>query len=184
MKKLIIIAILIFILFMINTYMTKRKDDVIEHKELESYQLEDNESVENNDTIKFHIKGAINKPGVYTINYGSVIEDAINLAGGAYNANLNCLNLAQLIIPYQEIYIPTQSEACPIQSEGNNVNSLININTANKEQLVSLPGIGESKAQDIIEFRKTKPFKDIEELKNVNGIGENLFERIKDKITI
>lgn len=64
------------------------------------------------------------------------------------------------------------------------INKKVNINTATKEELISLSGIGDSKAKSIIEYRKTNPFKAIEDLKNVTGIGDSLYESIKDSITV
>ena len=79
-----------------------------------------------------------------------------------------------------------QNDACINTSteESNNNNKMININSATQEELMTLPGIGESKAKDIITYRTEKPFTSIEDVKNVPGIGESLFAKIKENITI
>ena len=79
-----------------------------------------------------------------------------------------------------------QNDACINTSneESNNNNKMININSATQEELMTLPGIGESKAKDIITYRTEKPFTSIEDIKNVPGIGESLFAKIKEIITI
>ena len=127
-----------------------------------------------------YIKGAIKNPGVYIVDVNTYLQQLIDLAGGFTNANLDCLNLAQSLVPHQEIDIPFSDEPCPIASNSD----LININLATQNELITLPGIGESKAEEIITYREQQPFQTIDELKNVSGIGEKLFEKIKNKITI
>lgn len=186
MKKIYIIALILGCLFIINFIISKRNTIKIFNNEdqqnVTQYDKEANIKEENNEIV-FHIKGAIKNPGVYKINYGAYLQEGIDLAGGlASNANTNCLNLAQLIIPYQEITIPTTDESCLTYNDSNS--DLININQASKQQLMELTGIGESKAQAIIEYRKQQPFQTIEDITNVDGISENLFNKIKDSITI
>lgn len=134
------------------------------------------------------VDGAVKNPGVYELTQGDRVNDAIDKAGGlsedAYTRNLN---KARLLEDGEKIYIPDKSEQFV---ENNTVtlyntgeDNLININTATKEQLMALNGIGEAYAERIIEYRKKSKFSSIEEIKNVKGIGEKTFDKIKDSIT-
>ena len=181
MKKIIIICTIIGCLFVVN-YLIKQKQQpnnaIVEGDANTSNQPSVNDT---KDKIVFHIKGAIKNPGVYEISNGSYLQQAIDLAGGLLDANLSCLNLAQVVIPYQEINIPYNGEDCPVDKTNSN---LININTASKAELTSLKGVGDSKAEAIIKYRQHTPFIKIEDLKNVEGISEKLFNNIKDQITV
>lgn len=181
MKKIIIICTIIGCLFIVN-YLIKQKQQpnnaIVEGDANTSSQPSVNDT---KDKIVFHIKGAIKNPGVYEISNGSYLQQAIDLAGGLLDANLSCLNLAQVVIPYQEINIPYNGETCPVDKTNSN---LININTASKAELTSLKGVGDSKAEAIINYRQHTPFIKIEDLKNVEGISEKLFNNIKDQITV
>ena len=143
---------------------------------------------------KVHISGEINNPGVYEIRDEQRLEDLIKEAGGLTNeADDRNLNLAQRLEDQMKIYIPNineenllentdrNQEALPV---GNTASSLVNINTANKDDLMSLPNIGDKRADAIIEYRKTQKFEKIEDIKNVTGIGEKYYEALKDLITV
>ena len=100
-------------------------------------------------------------------------------------ADLNKLNLAQLLNDGDKIYVPNKSDEIEDYKDTTGKSSTVNLNTATLEELTSLPGIGESTAQKIIDYRKQNgKFKVIEDLKNVSGIGESKFDNIKDKITV
>lgn len=144
---------------------------------------------------KIYVCGEVNHPAVVTIDSGSRIIDALELAGGATAAaDLNQINLAQYVSDAQKIYIPKIGEqvdkneiiAQNSSVRQNNVdNTLININTATSSELEQLPGIGPAIAQGIIDYRVSKgSFKDIDEIKNVSRIGDKTFDKIKDKITV
>lgn len=138
----------------------------------------------NDITIQYYyvdIKGEIILPGVYLVNSNCLIKDIIDMAGGLTpDADITNINLAEGISNNQMIIIPSQDK----KIEQNN-NKLININTATKEQLMQLESIGESKANNIITYRtKNGLFKSIEELKNVSGIGNEIYKKIKDFITV
>ena len=141
------------------------------------------------------VKGEVNNPGVIELESGSIVDDAIKKAGGVTeNADLKNTNLSKKIEDEMVIYIYSKDEVKEsnqtinynekTNSVINSNSSLININTASVEELKTLNGIGESKAQRIIEYRNNTPFKSIEDIKNVDGIGDKAFEKIKDKITI
>lgn len=167
------------------------------------------------DKILIDIKGAVVNPGVYQLSIGCSVMDAINMAGGLLeNANTNTINLSKRLVDEMVIIIYTNEQienynkekvmtefvyveipcVCPdtINNaciENNNTIDVkkdkISINTATKEELMTLSGIGASKAEEIIKYREANGnFKDIAEIKNVSGIGESAFDKIKDNITI
>jgi len=148
-------------------------------------------------SLLVHICGAVANPGVYELAEGDRICHAVEKAGGfTTRADQNYLNQAQKITDGMRIYIPTQEETAlaaedillltdDLQQAHASESGLININTAGLEQLCSLPGIGEGKAQNIIAYREEKgSYTSIEEIMNVEGIKEGLFEKIRDKITV
>ena len=154
-----------------------------------------------NKTIMVDISGEIITPGVVKLPEGSRIIDAITAAGGkTEDADLSKVNLAYILDDGVQVYIPRYNEKLEkeivqtepgvgIIQEGINTtskkDSKVNINTANKEKLATLPGIGEGTAEKIIEYRsKTGKFKTIDEIKKIPGIGESKFKSLKDKITI
>ena len=154
-----------------------------------------------NKTIMVDISGEIITPGVVKLPEGSRIIDAITAAGGKTDdADLSKVNLAYILDDGVQLYIPRYNEKLEkeivqtepgvgIIQEGINTtskkDSKVNINTANKEKLATLPGIGEGTAEKIIEYRsKTGKFKAIDEIKKIPGIGESKFKSLKDKITI
>ncbi len=130
--------------------------------------------------VGIDIKGEVNAPGYYELEFGSRIKDAIIVAGGEKkNADLSSVNLAMQLVDGEEIVIPTKNE----NNDSNT--SLININTADMYKLCKLDGIGESTATKIINYRaENGEFKSIEDLKKVKGIGTRKFNEIKDKITV
>lgn len=162
---------------------------------------------------KVDIKGEVINPGIYTLKKYSRIIDCIELAGGlTENANTTVLNLSKKITDEMVIIVYSNAEvaefkktkelekqvqdsciqknedslkndAC-IDDDSSNT-SLISINTATEDELSSLSGIGPSKAKQIVEYRTTNgPFKTIEDIKQVPGIGDSIFAQIKDYITI
>lgn len=139
-----------------------------------------------------HICGAVNKPGVYELEEGSRVIDGINMAGGVNEeACPDAVNLAKEVSDGEKVYIPTKKEASDGVFETSNVElslkgaSKININTANEAKLCEITGIGATRAKAIIQYREGHGgFKSVEELKNVTGIGEKTFEKIKEEITV
>ncbi len=160
---------------------------------------------EHKETIIVHITGEVKNIGIITLEKGARIADAIKKAGGeTKQADLNEVNLAYELQDGQQIYIPNKKdkienkEKMYITSEsGNNVikqegssnnkgvNKKVNINTANQSELETLPGIGESIAGRIIEYREQNgKFQKIEDLQNVKGIGDSKFAKIKELVTV
>lgn len=138
--------------------------------------------------IKVYVAGAVKAPDVYELNEGSIVKDALEKAGGPLgSADLVAINLARKINDGEEVVVPYKqsSSGASIDSVATPSNGKININTATKSQLVNLPGIGDVKAQAIIDYRtKNGNFKRIEDIVNVSGIGEKTFESLKDLITV
>ena len=173
---------------------------------------EKTENIETNDSQSFvvYVAGYVNNPGVYELKEGSRIIDAIDSAGGySKEAYENYLNLASLIADGQMIYVPSEEEIESGSIErgvasgadgsgaggvtggnggGNGGNSsdsgtLVNINQASKEELMTLPGIGESKADKIIAYREANGrFNSPEGIMEISGIKDGLYNKIKDKI--
>ncbi|MBE5971258.1 MAG: hypothetical protein E7246_01865 [Lachnoclostridium sp.] len=137
--------------------------------------------------IYVHICGEVNKPGVYELPEGSRIFEAVEAAGGfTEEAAEASLNLAQVISDEAQIVILTMEEAEEkARMEREQAAGIVNINTASKEQLMTLTGIGESRAEDIIRYRsESGGFQSIEEIMNVPGIKESAYLKIKDSITV
>lgn len=137
--------------------------------------------------IYVHICGEVNNPGVYELAEGSRIFEAVEAAGGfTEEAAQASLNLAQVISDEEQIVILTQDEAAEkARQEREQAAGIVNLNTASKEQLMSLPGIGESRAEDILRYRQESGgFQAIEEIMNVPGIKESAYLKIKDSITV
>jgi competence protein ComEA len=140
--------------------------------------------------LSVYVIGAVNKPDVYDLPIGSNVKDAIAAAGGTTSeADLDRINLALRLADQMQVRVPRKGEVVPPPSGGDSTpgsnDALININTATLEQLDILPGIGLSYAQAIIDYRtQNGPFKTIEEIKNVKHIGDSVFAKIKDRITV
>jgi competence protein ComEA len=147
------------------------------------------ESPEEPQTIAIHVSGAVMYPDrVYYLMPGSRVEDAVQAAGGATEeADLSQLNLAAPVSDGQKIRVPVWGEviADGENSTENTQSLLTNINLATKIELQNLPGIGAAYAERIIEYRTSHGnFQTVEEIMNVKGIGEKVFEKIKELITV
>lgn len=168
---------------------------VVNEAEANTEESINNSSVEESKTIIVEIKGEVIKPDVYELKEGSIVKDLIDLAGGLKEeADIRNINRAEELKDHELIIIGNINDE-PIDtgviSAGTNINSneeestLININTAEIDDLKKITGIGDTKAQNIIDYReKNGGFKSLEDLKNVDGIGDKTFEKIKDEITL
>ncbi|TLQ04968.1 transporter [Pediococcus stilesii] len=150
------------------------------------------------------VKGAVKNPGVYEVKDGMRVIDAVEIAGGMTDsADRKNINMAQQLSDQQVIYVPVKGEmkdtvaqqsenkasggsAAEQNGSGSSKSTkLVNINSATKEELQSLNGVGEKKADQIINFREEQgEFKTIEDLKKVQGIGQKIFESLQDSITV
>lgn len=149
--------------------------------------------------IIVHVCGKVRKEGVVTLPAGSRIYQAIEMAGGMTDeAASSCLNLAEVLTDGARVYVPGKEEVEQgnfVAGDGTGVNSSlsgdvdkeekVNINRASKEELMTLSGIGESRAEAILQYRtEYGAFASIEDLKNVSGIKDGIYDKIKDKITV
>lgn len=153
-----------------------------------SYPNMIHEQTEEDNYIYIDIRGSVLNPGVYKVIDGTRLFQLINLAGGfTDDVNEHAVNQSVLLKDEMYIYIPNIYDEYIGVSDQNNDDgsSLVNINTASKSLLDTLPGIGPSTAQNIIDYRTNNGnFKTIEDLMNVPGIGEATFNEIKSKITV
>ncbi|HHV46939.1 MAG TPA: competence protein [Tissierellia bacterium] len=192
-EQLILTSIVVVILFMsIFNFLRKDKEGTAGDITIEDYfsELDQTEEAESEeaDEIMVHISGQVYNPGVVVLKPGARLIDAVNLAGGLKKeADLDKINLSKKLSDEEKIYIPKIGEEYidVYESEGSNSSTgKIDINTCSKEELMSLPGIGEVLADRIIEYREKSRFKSIEEIMNVSGIGKGRFEDIKDLIIV
>ncbi len=141
-------------------------------------------------TVWVHICGEVINPGIYELPQGSRVYDVLVLAGGfTAEADTTHYNLAQVISDGMKLQIPGRDKENKVikatETSGEPDSSLININTATIEQLQTLPGIGKSRATDIVAYReKQGGFQSIEQIMEVSGIKEAVFEKIKELITV
>lgn len=134
-------------------------------------------------SIFVHVCGEVNRPGVYEIPEGSRIIDAVEQAGGMTGeADADSLNLARIIADGEQIRIPGRNEAVREGTPEEQADDRVNINTAAKEELMRLPGIGDSRAEDILAYRAKKRFEVPEDIMKVPGIKEGAFRKLEGKI--
>ena len=152
-----------------------------------SESTEQSSAARQDTTIRVYVCGAVANPGVVEIPQGSRAEDALKAAGGfAADAGREAVNLADWVSDGQKLYFPTADEALEeSQAQADTAAGLININTADAAALCTLPGIGESRAQDIISYREANGgFASCEDIMKVSGIKTAAYEKIRDKITV
>ncbi len=129
--------------------------------------------------VVVHVAGRVKKPGVYKLPFGARVYEAVEAAGGNLrDADMDSINLARTLRDGEKIFIPQKTSSNTVMSTRE---KRIDINTMGKEELLKLPGVGEKLAERIIKYRETHgPFRDIDELKNVSGIGDKKLKEIKD----
>lgn len=201
--KYIIIAIIILVALVVSYVLS------LDNKEVSAENVEITKTDVTNVTSKVYvdIKGSVKKPGVYQVSADSIVWDIVNLSGGfTKNAYTKNINLSQKVKDEMVIYVFSKNEMlkmnenvktdttcttniinydnCIITEKKETNTVLVNINTASKEELMNVSGIGASKADSIIAYRIKTPFSKIEDIMNVSGIGESLFDKIKKYITV
>ncbi|HAP5444286.1 TPA: competence protein ComEA [Enterococcus faecalis] len=194
-------SMVILITLLVGIYLMVNKEPQVDTKMWEETSLTTMAEVATDATkeraetmIYVDIKGAVKVPGIYQLKNQQRIWDALALAGGvSEEADTTQVNYAQKVKDQMIIYVPkkgesvlqsleTLQESAPAQQ---NQEEKINLNTATEAELQTISGIGAKKAQEIIRFRDEQgPFKTVEELKNVPGIGEKTVERLKDMLTV
>lgn len=197
-KSIFLGVIVIIVIGGVIYYNHCRENNSINENTEEIYYETKEKEEEQENFIIIHITGEIKTPGIIKIKENSRLADAIEAAGGlTENADINKINLAYIISDGQKIYIPNindktedyvNSEAgngVIIENMESNNKKLVNINTATQAELETLTGIGASTALKIINYRKENgKFNNIEEIKNVSGIGEAKYEVIKNNICV
>lgn len=150
--------------------------------------------------IYVHVCGCVKNPGLYRLPPGIRAGEAIEKAGGfTKKADTTAVNLAQALSDGCQLYVPEKSEKNLKQAEGGEAypssqsgdsevgkgERKVNLNTASSEELTTLSGIGSTRAEAILAYREEHgSFSSIEDIKNVSGIGDGIFEKIKDSITV
>lgn len=207
-NKKIVLTFSIF-LILISLIIFVKKFDSEEKEDLNIINLKKNDNIADENlsnqsydeyTIVIHITGEVKNEGIIKIPEGGRISDAIDKAGGLTDdADISRINLAYELEDGQKIYIPNKKDksvenyisdgvdsiVLPEETESSSKTSLININKATSEELQTLNGIGETLAESIISYRtENGKFKNIEDIKNVAGIGDSKYEKIKDSIKV
>jgi competence protein ComEA len=189
----------------------KAQEEKIKSENIEEYKQDVVNKKKTGIYYQVHVAGAVNKPGVYTLDSSDRVVNAIEMAGGATDqADLDKINLAEKIKDGQKIKVPTYSEKTDsdefnfnnyklndsglskniresmLSSDDNNkIKKKLNINTATSKELENLPGIGSVIADNIIKFRENNgEFSSISELKSVARVGDKTFYKIQDLITV
>lgn len=201
----IVLSVIVVIIYKNNTYSNEEVVDIFRNEDKEDKG--EKEEVNDNKKVIVDIKGSVVNPGVYEVDNTSRVMDVISLAGGLLeDADTSLINLAKIVSDEMTIIIYSREEvsldkeeeclcdcslinndAC-IEEEYTNIDEedgYVNINTCSKEELMTINGIGEAKAKAIIDYReKNGNFNTIEDIRNVSGIGDALFEKIKVYITV
>jgi competence protein ComEA len=136
--------------------------------------------------IVVHVTGWVHSPGVYEFGQGDRVIDALSRAGGARRgADLTSLNLAAILVDAQQIVVLKKGQRPRLQAPSETGEALVNVNTATIDQLESLPGIGPTLAQRIVDYREGHgPFRSVDELLNVSGIGDQTLAELRPKVTV
>jgi len=202
-KSILAVAVLVLIIIGGAIYINQGKateiklTEVIEPEEAAAPSPTEVQAEIEPEEISVYICGSVKSPGVIKIKEGTRLDEAVRVVGGADNdADLNAVNLAYKLEDEDMIYIPKKGESPKsitkitpgvntIKNVTENKTGKVNINTANESELDTLSGVGPATAKAIIQYReKEGPFKSIEDIKKVSGIGDSKFSKIKDDITV
>lgn len=169
---------------------TEASDSKEKNKVQENISKETDQEIIKPKQIKVDICGAVKKPGVINLVEGDRVIDAINKAGGLTDkADILRINRSKYVCDSEKIIIPEIGEKIIVDDTNDSdvigIDKKININTASKDELIRLDGIGESISERIIRYRqKNNGFKSIEDIMKVSGIGQSKYEQIKDSIKV
>lgn len=175
---------------------SEKSEEPVSVSEKDDMRRNDAEKSGESGKVTVYVCGAVFAPGVYELAEGSRVCDAVSEAGGVReDASEASVNQARLLVDGEQIYIPTEEEAdqgafvsaTPVSETKDSMHTYgkVNLNTAAREELMTLNGIGAARADEIILYReKNGPFRSIEELMLVDGIKEGIFEKLKDGITV
>jgi competence protein ComEA len=174
-----------------------KKENSSNKKDVTNKKTTDMDSNAQGKKVVVEIKGEVKKADVYYLDEGSIVKDLITEAGGLTDkADLSSVNQAKKLVNNECIVIGSKdkvsanniaqsSKDISVSSVVSDTGALVNLNTASKEELDKIPGIGTVTAEKIIEYReKNNGFKTIDDIKKVDRIGDKLFEKIKDKISV
>ncbi|WP_105966598.1 ComEA family DNA-binding protein [Staphylococcus simulans] len=165
-------------------------------KKRESNKEADTETEANRKTkvVVVDVKGAVEHPDIYEMKDNQRIKDVLNKAKLTSKADLTTINLSEKLTDQKMIFIPEKGQnlttsssisTSSTQSTNKSPQTKVNLNSAKENELTTVNGLGPSKAKAIIEFRETKgPFNSVDQLKNVKGIGEKSFEKLKEYFTV
>lgn len=174
----VIVLILVSLVSIVMQNISSKSKIEINGQEVEQNKYEDK--------IAVYIAGEVVNPGVYYVDEDYRLDDLIKDSGGLTNdADISEINLAEKLNDSDKIEIPKISvENVESNTEESGDSGLININKATKDELKTLNGIGDTLADNIIEYRKNNKFESIEDILNVNGVGESKYNNIKEYICV
>lgn len=200
-KKLVLLATAGVLLFVLLWLVFRPSEEAVQEEIL--FSTEESSTVASSSQAETEwfvdLKGAVAHPGMYRINEGMRLMDVIEQAGGfTEEADRNQVNLAKLLSDQEIVYVPKNGEEVPAMQQAaaaptdspqltnsSEDTEKININTADATQLQQLSGIGEKRAQDIINYREENgSFQSVEDLMKVSGIGQKTLEKLRNSITI
>ena len=191
--KILSVALILALALIMKIHESAKADVTIETGDgagSEAYE-EDQEEQEGSAEIVVDISGAVKKPGVYCVSPDTRLYQVIEMAGGLTDeADTDSVNRASYVEDGQKIIIPVKGSDPPDDvapsadpAAAADTEGLVNINTASAEELKTLNGIGDVMAERIIEYRTSHAFKNKEDIMQVNGIGQKMYDKIKDRIT-
>lgn len=188
-KDKLIIIIVIMVLAGLGFYKSNNSDDEVDQNLLQFANTNIEETANNPKEIYVHIDGEVINPGLYKLTTNDRVNDLLVIAGGATDkASLKDINLAKRLEDEMKIYIPSKDEnlsnEVSDQSGISSSSGKVNINTATRDELKTLPGIGDSRADEIIRYRENTGFSKIEDIKNISGIGDKTYEKLKELISV
>jgi competence protein ComEA len=189
--KILSIAVILALALILKIHNSGENDISVEAAS-ESTEVAQTEEESEANEIFIDIGGAVEKPGVYKVTTGTRLYEVVELAGGLRtDADTNSVNQAAFVEDGAKIIIPQASDSQNDESDYNveivvpsSGIGTVNINTASKEELITLSGIGDVMADRIIEYRSNNRFSKKEDIMSVKGIGNAIFEKIKDQISI